>query len=653
MSEAGPRPMEAVSARGAGAGPRPPFAAAASVLAGVLTLGAIAFALDLPRRLGLSLFVEQYLAFVLGFGLALAFLTRPLFAGRARVLDALGALVAFAACLYVALFYPVLVNALVYKPVDGIVVALVIGIATVEAVRRTAGLGLTLIVAGFVLYGLLGHLAPVGATRMIQWDRLAIYVVMDTNGLFGLPLMVTSVVVFAFILMGQILSASGGGAFFNDLALALVGRSRGGAAKIAVVSSFLFGSVSGSAVANVAASGTVTLPLMRRAGYPPRIAAAIEAVASTGGQLAPPIMGAAAFLMAEFLQISYGTVILAAIIPSFLYYLAIFLFVDSHAARHDLRLPDDVEIRPLGRILRDGWQFVVPFVVLIGGLFQLNWRPEIAALAAAGTLALLALARPYRGQRSGPAVLARTLPDAGIAMIEIIVISAAAGIVIGVLNISGLSFSLTLGLVSLAQGSLFLLLCVAALVSIVLGMGMPTVGVYVLLASLIGPALVRAGIDPVAAHLFLLYFGMLSMITPPVALASFTAASMAGAGAMETGREAVRIGWVAYLIPFVMILDPALVMRAPWIAVAWAAAGATFGVWAATGAIYGFLRRRLALWERVALAVIAAVAILPVQNLLGVPYVANLAAVAAGLALYHRFGLRAGPTLTRREDSPE
>lgn len=653
MTGAGSRPPRAVATRGEGSGPRPPFATAISILALVLTLGAIAFALDLPRRTGLSLFTEQYLAFVLGFGLALAFLTRPLFSGRGRAVDAFCAAVAFAACLYVALRYPVLVNELVYKPVDGIAVALVIGIATIEAVRRTAGVGLTVIVAGFVLYGLLGHLAPVGATRMIQWDRLAIYVVMDTNGLFGLPVMVTAVVVFAFILMGQILTASGGGAFFNDLALALVGRSRGGAAKIAVVSSFLFGSVSGSAVANVAASGTVTLPLMRRAGYPPRIAAAIEAVASTGGQLAPPIMGAAAFLMAEFLQISYATVILAAIIPSFLYYLAIFLYVDSHAARHDLRLPDDIEIRPLGRVLRDGWQFVAPFAVLIGGLFQLNWRPEIAALSAAATLLLLALARPYRGRRAGLGALARTLPGAGIAMTEIIVISAAAGIVIGVLNISGLSFSLTLGLVSLAQGNLFLLLCVAALVSIVLGMGMPTVGVYVLLASLIGPALVRAGVDPIAAHLFLLYFGMLSMITPPVALASFTAASMAGAGAMETGREAIRIGWVAYLIPFVMILDPALVMRAPWTAVVWTAVGATFGVWFATGAIYGFLRRSLALWERAALAGLAAVAILPAQDMLGVPYVANLAAIAGGLALFRWFGVRAGQTLNPREEHPK
>lgn len=583
------------------------------MLGGTMIVLAVLFALDVPRHLGLGLYTEQYLAAVLGLALAITYLISPRFHGRLAPLDPLLALTGLLSAGYVAVFYPSLVNELVYKPLDGLIVALTLGLLTVEAVRRLTGFGLTMIVVAFVLYGLFGHLLPVGMSRQIQWDRLAIYVVMDTNGLLGLPLMVTSVVVMGFVLMGQLLTRSGGGEFFNDLALALVGKSRGGAAKIAVVSSFLFGSVSGSAVANVAASGVVTLPLMKRAGYKPHLAAAIEALASTGGQLAPPIMGAAAFLMAEFLQIPYGTVVMAAIIPSALFYMAIFFYVDSHAAATGMRLPDDIQIRPLGRVLLDGWQFIAPFVLLLVGLFVLNWRPEFSALAAAALLAVLAVILPYRGKRGRLSDLARAVPQAGVSMVEIVIISAAAGVVIGVLNLSGLSFSLTLALVNLAEGSLWLLLVMAALVSVVLGMGMPTVGVYVLLASLIGPALTQAGINPIAAHMFLLYFGMLSMITPPVALASFTAASMAGADWMKTGMQAVKIGWVAYLIPFVMVLEPGLVMQAESKTVVWQAGAAVLGVWFATGAIYGYLRKPLSLLRRGMLLLAALVVILPVS----------------------------------------
>ncbi|UMA64410.1 TRAP transporter fused permease subunit [Roseivivax marinus] len=609
-----------------------PRGIAATLIASTMTLVAVAYALDVPRSLGLSLYTEQYLAAILALALGLAFLVAPRFSGRLSFIDPMLSLAGAISAGYVAIAYPDLINELVYKPWQGIAVSILIGGLSIEAVRRLTGRGLTIIVVLFLAYGLLGHLLPFGMSRQILWDRLSIYVVMDTNGLMGLPLMVTATMVFAFILLGQVLIASGGSSFFNDLALALVGRTRGGAAKIAVVSSFLFGSVSGSAVANVAASGGVTLPLMKRAGYKPHMAAAVEALASTGGQLAPPIMGAAAFLMAEFLQISFSTVVLAAVIPSALYYLSIFFYVDAHAAANDMVLPDDVEIRPLPRVMAEGWQYVVPFAILIYGLFGLNWRPEIAALAATGALAILAMVLPYRGRRTSPTELVRALPAAGFGMVEIVMISAAAGIVIGVLNISGLSFALTLQLVAMAQDSLFVLLIVAALVSVVLGMGMPTVGVYVLLASLIGPALVRAGIDPVAAHMFLLYFGMLSMITPPVALASFTAATMAGADAMTTGWAAVRMGWVAYLIPFVMVFEPGLVMQAPLADILWQAAGAVIGIWFATGAIYGVLVRRLNAVERGILGVLALAAILPVSVGMG-GVVVNLAAIAVGLAL--------------------
>ncbi|WP_370206668.1 TRAP transporter permease [Pararhodobacter marinus] len=602
-------------------------------MAGLMTLAAIAYALDVPRRLSLALYTEQYLALILALTLGTAFLKYPAFKGRLRLIDLGCALAGFGAAFYIALFYPVLVNELVYRPLDGKIISVVIALLTIEAVRRATGWGLTVVVAAFMLYGLFGHLLPFAMSRQLLWDRLFIYVVADTNGMLGLPLMVASIVVYAFILMGQVLQASGGSAFFNDLAMAVVGRAKGGAAKIAVVSSFLFGSVSGSAVANVVASGVVTIPMMKRSGYSPKFAAATESLASTGGQLAPPIMGAAAFLMAEFLQISYATVVLAAVIPTALYYFSIFLYVHIHATAQGLTIPEDVEIPRVRDVLRDGWHFILPFVVLIGTLFWLNWRPELSALAAAGSLTLLALVVPYRGAKASVRDLLGVIPGTGFGVVEIIAISAAAGMVIGVLNITGLSFSLTLQLVQMAAGNLFVLLLIAALVSIVLGMGMPTVGVYVLLASLIGPALVRAGIDPIAAHMFLLYFGMLSMITPPVALASFTAAAISGSKPMETGFQAVKMGWVAYLIPFMVVLEPGLVMQGAWQDIAWNGAGAIAGIVFATGAIYGYIWRPLRLWERAALIVLGIVALLPVQVIAETSHLPNALALALGGAL--------------------
>ncbi|GGL76331.1 hypothetical protein GCM10011392_33540 [Wenxinia marina] len=623
----------------------------ATLLAGLMSLAAIAFALDVPRRIGLQLYTEQYLALILALTLGIAFLKSPRFPGPWRAIDALLAALGFGAAMYIAVRYPVLVNELVYRPLDGTIISVVLTLLATEAVRRATGWGLTLVVVGFLIYGLVGHLLPFGMSRQILPDRLFIYVAADTNGMIGLPLMVAATVVYAFILMGQVLEKSGGSAFFNDLSLALVGRAKGGAAKIAVVSSFLFGSVSGSAVANVVASGVVTIPMMKKAGYKPKVAAAVEALASTGGQLAPPIMGAAAFLMAEFLQISYATVVLAAVIPTLLYYGSIILYVHVHASANDLSIPADVEVPRAGEVLRDGWHFVLPFVILIWTLFWLNWRPELAALAAAASLAVLALFVPYRGERARVRDILAVLPGTGVAVVEIIAISAVAGIVIGVLNITGLSFSLTLSLVKLAEGSVFVLLLIAALVSIVLGMGMPTVGVYVLLASLIGPALIQAGLDPVASHMFLLYFGMLSMITPPVALASFTAASMARANPMETGFQAVKMGWVAYLIPFMIVFEPGLVMRTGWAATAWSVIPAVAGVVFATAAIYGWMFRHLGAAERLALAALGLVALLPIHRFPGISQLPNVLAILAGvllLAAIWRSARGASPSLTSR-----
>ena len=367
-------------------------------------------------------------------------------------------------------------------------------------------------------------------------------------------------VILVFILLGQLLAITGGSAFFTDLATTAVGRFRGGAGKIAVFGSMLFGTISGSAVANVVGTGIVTIPLMKRSGFPAAMAGGIEAVASTGGQLMPPIVGAAVFLMAEFIEAPYGDVMLAALLPILLYYVALFFQVDLAAAKYGLVAVPRARIPPAGPTLRSGWHFILPFVVFLAGIFSYGMQPENAAIWALGTLLVSALALGYKGRRARPSELLGALTDAGRSAVEIILVTAGAGIVIGVLNLSGFAYALSVILINFAGGSLVVLLLLAAAVSIVLGMGMPTVGVYVLLATLVAPALEQLGVAKLAAHLFVLYFGMMSMITPPVALAAYAAANLAGADPWRTGLYAVRLGWTAYIVPFLFVASPALLL---------------------------------------------------------------------------------------------
>ena len=417
--------------------------------------------------------------------------------------------------------------------------------------------------------------------------------------MLGLPVLVAATIVIAFIFFGNILFASGGSAFFTDIALALMGRYRGGSAKIAVTASCLFGMISGSAVSNVASVGVLTIPLMRRGGYPAHVAAAIEAVASTGGQLMPPVMGAAAFLMAEFLQVPYKDVALAATLPALLYYYALFVQVDLLAARSGLTSIEGPDIPPLTQVLKQGWHFLIPFAVLIYGLFWLNWSPELSALAAAGVLMVTGTTLGYGDKRLKLSDILGALRTTGIASLDLLVITAAAGFIIGVLNISGLSFALTLLLVQIGSGNLWLLLILAAIVSIILGMGMPTVGVYVLLAALVAPAMVKIGLSPMASHMFVMYFGMMSMITPPVALAAYAAASLAQTDPMKTGWTAVRFGWIAFIIPFLFIRSPSLLLEGSVTSVVTATITAVVGVWLICAAFAGFAWRELSLPMRI------------------------------------------------------
>lgn len=588
-----------------------------SSLAVFLSLGSIAWAVDFYRSvLGLILYTEQFLASMLAVALALIYVSQPAKAGQLRGkipwYDVLAALAGFSSALYVALRYPVLSELVADRPTDGLIAGSLLILLVLEGLRRTVGLVLVIVVLLFFVYGLVGHLAPGElAGRPVDWDRMLYYLAWDPSSMLGTPMIVATTIIVAFIFFGQLLSRSGGSAFFTDLSMVLMGRYRGGSAKIAVTASGLFGSISGSAVSNVVSTGVITIPLMRQGGYPPHLAGAIEAVASTGGQLMPPVMGAAAFLIAEFLRVPYKDVAIAALLPAILYYAALFIQTDLEAARAGIARIEESRIPAGKRVLRSGWFFPLPFAVLIGALFWYNRSPEESALFGGCLLALVGLFLGYQGRVMKVWDLVESLRATGMACLDIIMITAAAGFVIGVLNLSGLGFGLTLVLVQWGGGNLPLLLLFSAVVCIILGMGMPTVGVYVLLATLVAPALIEVGVDPMAAHLFVMYFGMMSMITPPVAIAAFAAASLAQCDAMRTGFAAMRFGWLAYIIPFLFIKSPSLLLNGDALNVIVAVVTALGGVWLVSASVVGYLTRPLAATARLGFAISGLLLLIP------------------------------------------
>ncbi|MEK9722221.1 MAG: TRAP transporter fused permease subunit [Rhodospirillaceae bacterium] len=595
----------------------------------------IAWNADMPAWFGMAFLNEQYLATILGLGIATTFLTTRINGDeddRAPLWDYAAAALGLGTLLYAAFNMTALIQQIGNRPwiltfIGGAIVVLVM-----EGLRRATGWVMFTIIGVFIVYALLGHLVPgqlVG--REIPFTHLLQYIGFDPSAVFGTPLSIGASVVILFVFMGQLLFKAGGGAFFTDLAMASTGRMRGGSAKISVIASALFGSISGSAVSNVATTGVITIPLMRRGGYGKVDAGAIEAIASTGGQLMPPIMGAAAFLMAEFLEVPYVDIMVAALIPAFLYYGSAFVQVDLIAARDDIT-PVDEDIPTTREALKKGWQFALPLAILLYALFFMNEEPERAALYAALSVVVVGLTRPYGENRIGWNEIVSCFWETGRATMELILIVAAAGFVIGVLNISGLGFGLTLLLVTTAGNQLIVILLVAAVICTILGMGMPTSGVYVLLAALVGPAIIEAGADPIAAHMFILYFGMMSMITPPIALAAFAAAAMTRAGPMETGYAAMRLGWVAYVVPFLFVFAPTLLMNGSAVAIAWDMAKAAFGVFLVSVALVGYFRRLLPTVHRLGFA---AAGIAALTSLGPVPYAQALgtAALAAGAAL--------------------
>ncbi|MEO0819481.1 MAG: TRAP transporter fused permease subunit [Pseudomonadota bacterium] len=472
-------------------------------------------------------------------------------------------------------------------PMEAEWAALLLWLLILEATRRAGGTALFAIVALFSLYPTFADQVPNPLNGFAQpfWSTIP-YHMLSAESAFGIPMKAFGNLVIGFILFGAVLASTGGGRFFNDLALGLVGQYRGGAAKVAIFASGFMGSMSGSVISNVLTTGAVSIPAMKRTGFSPPQAAAAEACASTGGVLMPPIMGATAFVMASFLGRPYVEIALAAAIPSALFYFGLFAQIDALAARRGLSGLPRAELPRLGRVALEGWPYLAVFGVLIFMMVALR-QDTLAPFWA--VLLLLAINQLLRRHRFTWRTAGDTVLSVGRALAELTAVLLGVGLIVGAFSATGLAGTLVNDLVFMAGGSTIALLLMGALTAFVFGMGMTVTACYIFLAVVLAPALEQAGLNPLAVHLFILYWGMVSYITPPVALGAFSAATLAGAAPLSAGLAAMRLGAVIYLAPFIFVLNPALVGEGSAFAVMGGLAMAVAAVWCLASALQGHL----------------------------------------------------------------
>jgi TRAP transporter 4TM/12TM fusion protein len=464
------------------------------------------------------------------------------------------------------------------------------GIATLllvlEATRRTVGLSLPIVSVAFLLYAYLGnHLPGILRHKGFKIEDIVEYLYLLPNGIYGTPTEVSATFLFLFILFSSFLEKSGAGYFFVDLAFAVTGRVRGGPAKAAVVSSSLFGTISGSAVANVVGTGTFTIPLMKRTGYPPHFAGAVEAVASTGGQIMPPVMGAAAFLMAEILGISYFKVCLHAMIPAILYYISVFFQVDLRAAKMGLKGLPSSELPKIWSLMKSQGYFLISLAILVLYLVS-GYTPSFAAIVGLGSIYALSFIR--KSTRLGWKRLVGALESGAKNVLPVASACACCGIVIGIILLTGIGLRLSEILITVSGGNKTVILVLIMLLSLLLGMGMPTIGAYITVVTLLVPAVINLGYPPIAAHMFAFYFSVISFITPPVALASYAAAGIAGSRLWETGLAAFKLGLAGLIVPYMFIVGTPLLFIGSFSEIGLAFLSSSLGVWCLAQAIEGY-----------------------------------------------------------------
>jgi TRAP transporter 4TM/12TM fusion protein len=542
------------------------------------------------------------------FALTLVFLLYPLRPRGApawRSVDLLLLALGYGFVLHIFTNYEYFINRIIY--IDDLTIAdkfyaVIAVVIVLEATRRVIGLALPLTALAFLVYA-------IGFTRITP-QVLMEQLYLSTEGIFGSTLGVSASYVMLFVLFGAFMERSGTGQLFMDFSMSITGRYAGGPGKVAIVSSALFGTVSGSAVANVMVDGPITIPLMKRTGFRPPFAAAVEAVASTGGQIMPPVMGAAAFVMAEFLAVPYAQVALWAAIPALLYYVSLFFAVHFDAKRYKLAgVPKSELPRFLKVMTVRGHLFVPIFVVLIGLI--LGYSAPLCALAGALTCIPMALLRASTRGGIGWRNVFDALVDGARNTLSVAMACACAGIVIGCVTITGLGITFTQFVIVLAQSSLIAALVLTAMAGIVLGMGMPTTPSYIVMVSLLVPAIIKLGAIAPAAHMFAFYFAILSAITPPVALAVYAAAGLAKSDLWATGWQAMRIAAATYVVPFMFIYEPSLMLIGNWFDSLTSSASAVVGVMCLAAGLQGYLLREARWWERAVLVVAALLLIKP------------------------------------------
>ncbi len=615
-----------------------------------LLLGALGTVLAINQTFNLSLFGflplgNAFLYYLIGIFLAAAFISVPASESAGSHVpwyDWLLCTAVLGASLYLGLNgLRIIEQGWDYSaPIEATIAAGVMLAMVLEAVRRAGGwllLGVALLFGAYPLFA--DHMPGFLWGTQYGFGETIRAHVMGVESIIGIPMQVVAQLVIGFVVFGAALTATGGGEFFMQFATALMGRSRGGPAKVAVLSSAILGSLSGSVITNILTSGPITIPTMKRSGYPPHYAAAIEACASTGGTLMPPVMGAVAFIMASFLGVPYSDIIIAAFLPALLFYLALLFQVDIYAARRGLQGLPEAEIPKLSDTLKDGWPYLFSLAMLIYMLLFMRLEAYAPYYSALVLLGISLFKRSHRLTLKRSVVF---LTDLTGSLANLVAILAGIGLVVGGLSYTGVAGAFSRELLLYAGGSIPLMLAAGAITSFVLGMGMTVSACYIFLSILLAPALIQAGLHPLASHLFILYWGMMSYLTPPVALAAITAAGIAGSGPVKTGFYAMRLGAVLFLLPFLFVIEPALILQGPWPKIATASLSAIAAIWVLSSAMEGYLYRVGPLgWPRRALVLLAGLAMIYPErysDLLGIGVI-----IAIYLVSWLSGGLRARP----------
>jgi len=564
-----------------------------------LTLGALGLLMAINQTFNLEILGFQplgnsYLYYLIGLFLAAAFLCFPAWSGaRNRIswYDWVLAVLALVSCGYLGYHGLTMINMgwEYMAPTEATVFSGILLVLVLEGVRRCGGWPLLAVSLFFGTYPLYADSMPgfLWGNEYELPELLRAHVI-GVESIIGIPMQVVAQLVIGFVVFGAALTITGGGDFFMKFATALMGRSRGGPAKVSVLSSGILGSLSGSVISNILTTGPITIPTMKKTGYPAHYAGAVEACASTGGTLMPPVMGAVAFIMASFLGVAYAEIMIAAFLPALLFYLALLFQVDNYAARRGLKGLPDAEIPSLKETLKEGWPYLFALVMLVYMLLVMRLEAYAPYYASLVLLGVSLFKRDYRLNWNRVKAF---IADLTTNVSNLVAILAGIGLVVGGLSYTGVAGAFSRELLLYADGSVPLMLAAGAVTSFVLGMGMTVSACYIFLSILLAPALVNAGLNPLASHLFILYWGMLSYITPPVSLAAITAAGVAGSNATKTGVYAMRLGGILFILPFLFVLNPSLILQGDIARILLSAATAIAAIWLIASAMEGYLYR--------------------------------------------------------------